>query len=187
MGLEPELKPFEPDEFEFEPEFDEPLELEPEPEPVEPEAEEPEPVEPEPEELEPEELEPEELEPEELEPEELEPEPDDEFDEPELAEVPDEPDDAEEVAGLCVDPGRARATAPAVTTLAMVTAVVAERTLARPVSLAAMARRMRSRCALLMYPILRSRTRSPLDEPSRLAMRPSGPVPSPMGEITQPT
>jgi len=177
MGLEPELKPFEPDEFEFEPEFDEPLELEPEPEP-----EEPEPVEPE-----AEEPEPEELEPEELEPEELEPEPDDEFDEPELAEVPDEPDDAEEVAGLCVDPGRARATAPAVTTLAMVTAVVAERTLARPVSLAAMARRMRSRCALLMYPILRSRTRSPLDEPSRLAMRPSGPVPSPMGEITQPT
>jgi len=177
MGLEPELKPFEPDEFEFEPEFDEPLELEPEPEP-----EEPEPVEPE-----AEEPEPEELEPEELEPEELEPEPDDEFDEPELAEVPDEPDDAEEVAGLCVDPGRARATAPAATTLAMVTAVVAERTLARPVSLAAMARRMRSRCALLMYPILRSRTRSPLDEPSRLAMRPSGPVPSPMGEITQPT
>ena len=177
MGLEPELKPFEPDEFEFEPEFDEPLELEPEPEP-----EEPEPVEPE-----AEEPEPEELEPEELEPEELEPEPDDEFDEPELAEVPDEPDDAEEVAGLCVDPGRARATAPAVTTLAMVTAVVAERTLARPVSLAAMARRMRSRCALLMYPILRSHTRSPLDEPSRLAMRPSGPVPSPMGEITQPT
>ena len=121
IGLEPELKPLEPDELELEP--DEP-ELD---EPVEPE-------------------------PDELEPDELEPEPDDEFDEPELAEVPDEPDDAEELAVLCADPGRARATAPAVTTLAMVTAVVAERTLARPDSLAATARRMRSRCALLMYP-----------------------------------
>ena len=78
----------------------------------------------------------------------MEPEPEDGFDEPELAEVPDEPDDAEEeLTVLCVDPGRARATAPAVTTLAMVTAVVAERTLARPFSLAVMARRMRSRCA----------------------------------------
>jgi hypothetical protein len=118
IGLEPELKPLEPDELELEP-------VEPEPdEPVEPEPDEPE-------------------------PDEAEPEFDDEFDEPELAEVPDEP---EEVAVLCVDPGRARATAPAVTTLAMVTAVVAERTLARPVCLAATARRMRSRCVLLMYP-----------------------------------
>ncbi|HYB46042.1 MAG TPA: hypothetical protein VED20_01610 [Streptosporangiaceae bacterium] len=131
IGLEPELKPLEPDEFELEP-------VEPEPD---------EPVEPEPDELEPDEVEPE---PDELEPDEVEPGLDDEFDEPELAEVPDEPDDAEEA--LCVDPGRARATAPAVTTLAMVTAVVAERTLARPFSLAATARRMRSRCALLMYP-----------------------------------
>ncbi len=121
IGLEPELKPLEPDELE--------LELdEPEPEPAEPELDEPE-------------------------PEEVEPEPEDEFDEPELAEAPDEPDDAEEeLTVLCADPGRARATAPAATTLAMVTAVVAERTLARPFSLAAMARRMRSRCALLIVP-----------------------------------
>jgi hypothetical protein len=77
--------------------------------------------------------------------------PEDELAAPELAELPDEPDDPEEeLAVLCVDPGRARATAPATTTLAMVTAVVVERTLARPSSLAAMARRMRSRCALLM-------------------------------------
>ena len=160
MGLEPELKPFEPDEFEFEPEFDEPLELEPEPEP-----EEPEPVEPE----------AEEPEPEELEPEELEPEPDDEFDEPELAEVPDEPDDAEEVAGLCVDPGRARATAPAATTLAMVTAVVVDRTLARPRSLAARAWRIpSSRRALLMSLILRSGLRESLHESSREPMSRAG-------------
>jgi hypothetical protein len=105
--------------------------------------------------LEPDELE---LEPDEPEfdvpePDEVEPEPEDEFDEPEPAEVPDEPDDEEEeLAVLCVDPGRARATAPATTTLAMVTAVVVERTLARPLSLAAMAWRIRSRCALLMVP-----------------------------------
>jgi hypothetical protein len=91
------------------------------------------------------ELEPDELEPEpeldDPEPDEAEPEPEDEFDEPELAEVPDEPDDAEdELAVLCVDPGRARASAPAATTLATVTAEVAVRTLARPSSLAAMAR-----------------------------------------------
>jgi len=99
-----------------------------------------------------------ELEPVELEPDEVEPEP-----EPELLEEPvdDEPDDVEEEeAVLCVDPGRARATMPAAATLAMVTVVVADRTLARPRSLSAMARRTRSRCALLMYPILRSRTRS---------------------------
>jgi hypothetical protein len=113
-GLEPELKPLEPDELELEP-------VDPEPEPDELELE---PVEPEPEPV-----------------------------EPELAEVPDDPDDAEEeLTALCVDPGRARATAPAATTLAMVTAVVAERTLARPFSLAAMARPMPSRCALLMVP-----------------------------------
>jgi hypothetical protein len=104
-------------------------------------------------ELEPVELEPEpvELEPEEVEPE-LEP-------EPELTE--DEPDDVEEEeAVLCVDPGRVSATMPAAATLAMVTVVVADRTLARPRSLSAMARRTRSRCALLMYPILRSCTRN---------------------------
>jgi hypothetical protein len=84
-------------------------------------------------------------EPDEVEPVELEP------DEPELVEVPvdDEPDDVDE-AVLCVDPGRASATTPAAATLAMVTVVVADRTLARPRSLSAMARRTRSRCALLM-------------------------------------
>jgi len=132
-GLEPELKPLEPE-----------LELELEP------------------------VEPVELEPDEVEPE-LEDEP-----EPELAELPvdDEPDDvADEEAALCADPGRASATMPAAATLAMVTVVVADRTLARPRSLSAMARRTRSRCALLMCPILRLRIRSPLYEPSRLAMR----------------
>jgi len=123
-------------------------------------------------ELEPVELEPVELEPLELEPVELEP---DEV-EPELAEVPldDEPDDAAaEEAVLCVDPGRPSATMPAAATPAMATVVVADRTLARPRSLSAMARRTRSRCALLMCAILRSRTRNPLYEPSRLAMRPT--------------
>ena len=113
-----------------------------------------------------------ELEPVEPEPDEVEPELEDEP-EPELVEVPaDEPDDVEEEeAVLCVDPGKASATMPAAATLAMVTVVVADRTLARPRSLSAMARRTRSRCALLMCPILRSRDRSPLYEPSRLAMR----------------
>lgn len=55
-----------------------------------------------------------------------------------------------------VEPGRARASAPAVTTLAMVTAVVADRTLSLPRSLAATAWRILSRCVLLMYLILRS-------------------------------
>ena len=132
-GAEPELKPLE---LELE------LELEPDFEPVEPEPVEFEPVEPEPLELEPDEVEPEE-------------------DEPELAEPPvDEPDDVED-AVLCVEPGRASATIPAAATLAMVTVVVADRTLARPRSLSAMARRTRSRCALLMSPILRFITRSP--------------------------
>ena len=112
------------------------------------------------------------------EPEFVEPEPDEpelELEEPEFVEVEpveDEPVDVEEEDALvlCVDPGRARASAPAVTTLAMVTAVVVERTLFRPRSLAAMARRIPSRCALLMYPILRSRIRKGLHGPSRLAM-----------------
>lgn len=55
--------------------------------------------------------------------------------EPELAEL--EPVEVDVV--LSVDPGRARASAPAVTTLAMVTAVVVDRTLARPRSRAARA------------------------------------------------
>jgi len=108
-----------------------------------------------------------------VEPEPVEPELDDEP-EPELADVPldDEPDEVEEEeAVLWVDPGRASATMPAAATLAMVTVVVVDRTLARPRSLSAMARRTRSRCALLMCPILRSRTRSLLYVPSRLAMR----------------
>ncbi len=102
-------------------------------------------------------------------------EPELELDEPEFVEVEpvaDEPVDVEEedVLVLCADPGRARASAPAVTTLAMVTAVVVERTLLRPCSLAAMARWIPSGCALLMYPILRSRIRKWLYGPSPLAM-----------------
>ena len=150
IGEEPELRP---PEFELdEPEFAEldPEELDPE--------------EPEPEELEPAEPELEPAEPE-LAPDEPDPElAEDEFDEPEVDPVEDD------VLVLCVDPGRARASAPAVTTLATVTAVVADRTLFRPRSLAAMARRIPSRCALLMYPILRSRIRKSLHEPSRLPM-----------------
>jgi hypothetical protein len=141
VGEEPELKP--------EPEL-ELLELEPvEPELVEPELVEPELVEPE------------------LVPDELEPEPaDEELDEP--AEV--EPE-LLDVLVLCADPGRARASAPAVTTLAMVTAVVVDRTLDRPRSLAASAWPIpSSRRALLMTLILRSRTRENLHEPSGSAM-----------------
>ncbi len=120
-GLEPELRP---DELELEePELE--LLLEPE---LELPVEEPEPVEVEPVELEP--------------------------DEPEPELVADEPVEAdpveEEALVLCVDPGRARARAPAVTTLAMVTAVVVDLTLARPRSLAAMAWRIPSRGLLLM-------------------------------------
>jgi hypothetical protein len=142
IGVEPELRP-----LEFELEDDEPELVEPEPDELEPD--ELEPVEPE-------------LVPDELEPEEPEPELAD--DEP----VEAEPDPVEaDVLVLCVDPGKAKASAPAVTTLATVTAVVADRTLFRPRSLAAMARRIPSRCALLMYPILRSRIRKSLHEPSR--------------------
>jgi hypothetical protein len=137
IGVEPELRPLEPELEDDEPEL---VELEPdELEPVEPE-----------------------LVPDELDPEEPEPELAD--DEP----VEAEPDPVEaDVLVLCVDPGRAKASAPAVTALATVTAVVADRTLFRPRSLAAMARRIPSRCALLMYPILRSRIRKSLHEPSR--------------------
>jgi hypothetical protein len=97
-------------------------------------------------------------------------------------ELGDEPVDVEEeVAVVCVEPGRARATAPAATTLAMVTAVVVERILARPRSRAAIARRTLSRSALLMTPILRSRVRSLLHEASRLAMRDDGSLVSRQG------
>jgi hypothetical protein len=143
-GAEPELKPPEL-ELELpvlEPEF---VELEPEPELV--------PVEPEPElELEP-------VEPELLR--ELEP-------ELELAEV--EPDPLD-VLALLVEPGSARASAPAVTTLATVTAVVVDRTLDRPRSLAATAWWiLSSRRASLMSSIVRSRYRGSLHESSGPAM-----------------
>jgi hypothetical protein len=131
------------------------------------------PPEPEPEfvELDPLELEPAELDPEpELVPDEPELAPE----EPELAEEPDEPDEAEpellDALVLCVDPGRTRASAPAVTTLAMVTAVVVDRTLARPRSLAAWAWRIPLSRRVLMGPILRSRIRESLHEPSGSAM-----------------
>ena len=144
IGVEPELRPLEPELEDDEPEF---VELEPdELEPVEPE-------------LVPDELDPEEPEPELADDEPVEAEPDP---------VEAEPDPVEaDVLVLCVDPGKAKASAPAVTTLATVTAVVADRTLFLPRSPSAMARRIPSRCALLMYPILRSRIRNSLHEPSR--------------------
>jgi hypothetical protein len=73
-------------------------------------------------------------------------------------------------AAVCVDPGSAKATAPAAATLATLTAAVVERTLARPRSLAAVAPRITSRCELLMYPILRSRARNRLHEGSQLTL-----------------
>ena len=107
-----------------------------------------------------------------------------ELEEPELVEAPEPELDEEfdvpvEVDPLDVvlfaDPGRARASAPAVTTLATVTVVVADRTLARPRSLAATAWRTPSfRRALLISLILRSRTRKSLHEPSGRAMSPAG-------------
>jgi hypothetical protein len=100
-----------------------------------------------------EELEPEDVEPVEVEPVEVEP--------VEVSVLP------VEASVLWVEPGRARASAPAVTTLAIVTAVVVERTLPRPRSLAAAAWRIPSRCALLITLILRSGIRNSLHEPSR--------------------
>ena len=159
IGGEPELKPLEF--VELEPEESDPVEPDPveldpvELDPVEPELEEP--VEPE-------------LEEPELEEPELIP------DEPELAE--DEFDDAEpelpDALALCVDPGRTRASAPAVTTLAMVTAVVVDRTLARPRSLAAWAWRIPLSRRVLISPILRCRIRESLHEPSGSAMSRAG-------------
>jgi hypothetical protein len=143
-------------------------------------------------ELEPEfvELDPEFAEPEpaELEPVELEPEEPElvEALEPDLDEGFDVPVEVDVV--LFADPGRARASAPAVTTLATVTVVVAERTLARPRSLAATAWRIPSfRRALLISPILRSRTRKSLHEPSGRAMSPAGSSRAPAHEATQAT
>jgi hypothetical protein len=107
--------------------------------------------EPEPAEVEP--VEPVEPEPAEVEPELAE----DESSEPDDSDEPDEVEPVELV--VWVDPGRAKARAPAVTTLAMVTAVVVDRTLLRPRSLAAWARRMPSSRRALMSLIMRSRTR----------------------------
>jgi hypothetical protein len=100
-------------------------------------------------------------------------------------EKPDPDEDAEldpdvpdcEAAVLCAAPGSTRATAPAVTTLAIVTAVVADRTLARPRSRAAMAWRTVYRCALLISPILRSRAARAMHEASRFALSPAVAVP----------
>ena len=139
----------------------EPEFVEPDPELVEPELAEPEPVEPEP----------------------VEPEPE----EPEEAPEP-EPLELLDVLVVWLDPGRARASAPAVTTLATVTVVVVDRTLARPRSLAATAWRIPSfRRALLMSPILRSRTRKSLHEPSGRAMSLAGSSRAPAAEATQAT
>jgi len=155
VGVEPELRPLE----------DEP-ELE-EPELVEPELVEPELVEPE---L----VEPELVDPELVDPLLVDPEP--VLVEPELVFV--EPEDVPvDVSVLCVVPGRTRASAPAVTTLAMVTAVVVDLTLLRPRSRSATARWILSRCAL-MYPILRSGTRGSLHESSPLAMSRTGSFPA---------
>jgi hypothetical protein len=160
MGDEPELKP-----PELEPEF---AELDPDFAELEPEFAE---LEPEPVELEPEFAE-------------LEPEPV----EPELAEVEPEPLDVLDVLDVWLDPGSARASAPAVTTLATVTVVVVDRTFARPRSLAAAAWRIPSfRRALLMSLILRSRTRKILHEPSGRAMSLAGSSRAPAAEATQAT
>jgi len=151
-------------------------------------------------ELKPPELDPEfvELDPESAEPEPVELEPEEpELEEPELVDAPEPELDEEfdvpvEVDPLDVvlfaDPGRARASAPAVTTLATVTVVVVDRTLARPRSLAATAWRIPSfRRALLMSPILRSRTRKSLHEPSGRAMSLAGSSRAPAAEATQAT
>jgi hypothetical protein len=164
-GVEPELKP---------PEFElELLELEPELLELEPELVEPEPVELEPELLG---LEPVELEPlPELEPE-LVPV------EPEVPEVELDPVDVLVFA----EPGSARASAPAVTTLATVTAVVVDRTLDRPRSLAATARRIPSfRRSLLMSSIVPSCFAESLHEPSGSAMSLAGPTRPSAAEATR--
>jgi hypothetical protein len=83
-------------------------------------------------------------------------------DEPEFPEVDPVPDEPADVVVLCDEPGKTRATTPATATLATLTTAVVERTLARPCSLAAAARRMPSRCALLMFvnPVVRYSGRS---------------------------
>jgi hypothetical protein len=84
------------------------------------------------------------------------------------------------------EPGSARASAPAVTTLAMVTAVVVDRTLDRPRSLAATAWRIpSSRRASLMSSIVRSRFPGSLHESSGPAMNPAGSSRLPATEATR--
>jgi hypothetical protein len=100
----------------------------------------------------------------------------------ELAEV--EPDPLDVL--VFAEPGSARARAPAVTTLAMVTAVVVDRTLDRPRSLAATARRIPSfRRSLLMSSIVRSRCPGSLYESSGPAMNPAGSSRLPAAEATR--
>ena len=82
--------------------------------------------------------------------------------------VPVEP---EEVLAVWVDPGRLKATAPATTTLAMPTAVVVERTRARPRARAATAWRIPSPRSLLTPLSLRCGTRGSLNGSSRLALK----------------
>ena len=93
-------------------------------------------------ELEPVELEPVELDPVELEEGEAEDVDPEDVDPLEPAEV--------DALAVCVDPGRTRASTPAAATLATAVAVVADLTLPRPRSLAAMARWIPSRSVLLM-------------------------------------
>ena len=131
-------------------------------------------------ELEPEfaELDPESAEPELVELEPVEPELDEELDEPVAVDPLD--------VVLVADPGRARASAPAVTTLAMVTAVVVDRTLDRPRSLAATAWRIpSSRRSSLMSSIVRSRFPGSLHESSGPAMSPAGSSRLPPTEATR--
>ena len=131
-------------------------------------------------ELEPEfaELDPESAEPELVELEPVEPELDEELDEPVAVDPLD--------VVLVADPGRARASAPAVTTLATVTAVVVDRTLDRPRSLAATAWRIpSSRRASLMSSIVRSRFPGSLHESSGPAMSPAGSSRLPPTEATR--
>jgi hypothetical protein len=102
--------------------------------------------------------------------------------EPELAEEFEEPAEAELV--VWAEPGKAKASAPAVATLATVTTVVVDRTLARPRSLAAWARRIPSSRRALMFLIMRSGTRYSLYGTSPEAM--SGLLLRPLGlEATQ--
>ena len=101
--------------------------------------------------------------------------------EPELELAPDPLD----VLALLAEPGSTRASAPAVTTLATVTAVVVDRTLDRPRSLAATARRIpSSRRSSLMSSIVRSRFPGSLHESSGPAMSPAGSSRLPPAEAT---